>query len=216
GAALAFALAALIGWTVIARADNRRLPPDAGPFARAVDLTPLDRTAVHSEGRIKSFDSFAQETLAFISGPRRAADLPPDFLYLDMLFRPERYADAPVIHLKHKPMRAQLGAALLAAGAIDEDYARRFESDGRLEPTLFEHPAAGALMRTWANDLVRTAKHVNGVGNALSLLMPQSLLEQLRMIPPPSRSAEAPWIALDEVWSLGGRFESPASHADAL
>jgi len=216
GALLGLALAGLIGWMVLSRADNRSLPQDAGEFARSVDLTPLDRAAVHSEGRLKSFDSFAQETVSFISGPKRVGGMPPDFVYLDMLFRPEQYAQRPLIYVKNQSMRAQLSAALQGAGATDADWGRAFERDGLIEPALVEHPAAARLFRVWANDVVRTAKHVNAVANAIALSDPRALVSELKMIPPPGGGKDSAWIGLDQVWSAGMAFESPRSPADAI
>lgn len=74
---------------------------DAGKsFVERVDLKPLGTIAVQSDGRLKSLSSFAQEMMAFVSGPREINGQDPLFTYLDMLFRPDVYRDADVIYVK--------------------------------------------------------------------------------------------------------------------
>src|SRR5690606_21275087 len=81
-------------------------------FRAEVDLSPLARIAVQSEGRLKSFDSFANGMMHFVSGPRRIAGQSPSYTYLDMMCRPEAYTDADVIYVKNKSVRLQLAEAL--------------------------------------------------------------------------------------------------------
>ena len=67
---VATALALLVIMTVSYRNAAARPPePERSAFAQAVDLTPLAGTAVHENGRLKSFDSYASTMLHFIAGP---------------------------------------------------------------------------------------------------------------------------------------------------
>ena len=81
---------------------------EAGGFAQAVDLEPFGTLAVHTEGRVKSFDSFATSTMKFVTGPRGVNGQSPSFTYLDMMFRPEVYAHADVVYVKNKNLRADI------------------------------------------------------------------------------------------------------------
>ena len=87
--------------------------PGGVPFPQAVDLLPLGRVAVFTEGRLKSFPSFANTQMQFVAGPKRIDGQSPEFTYLDMLFRPEAYQDADVVYVKNKEVRTRIAQALL-------------------------------------------------------------------------------------------------------
>jgi len=189
----------------------------AGAFAAALDLTPLDRAAVYHRGRLKSFQSFAQEVVSQIAGrpgvrfaaptpddPGAMVRLPADFAYLDMLFRPDRYAGTPIIYLKNKPMRATLAARLVAAGEMDEAQAERFIDIGQVSVPMVMGPTASQLIGTWARDLVRTAKFVDQLENSVALSQWETLRDLLRIVPPPSGDAQAPWLSVQDLWDEAG------------
>lgn len=216
GLLLGLLLSALMFAMVISRADNRRLPEDAGEFLRAVDLSPLDRAAVHSEGRIKSFDSFAQEMLGFVAGPKRIAGLPPDLAYLDMLFRSERYEDAPIIYVKNESMRGQLAAAILADAteAQRDAYTTRMETfrrTGLISRAMLKAESIQELMQRWSLDIVRTAKHVNSIQAGINMSQPTALMGMLDLIPPPDGNPNSPWINIASLWSRDQQFQAPGS-----
>lgn len=203
GAALAAALAALI-FSMVLRSSSRGVSEgDDAAFAQALDLSPLDRAAVWNEGRLKSFDAFATEMMGFISGRSRPLGRPIDFAYLDMIFAAERYADAPIIFVKNKGMRAQLASALQSAAAMTADDAREFIRTGLISDQRLSLPASESLLRQWSMDMVRTAKHADAILSARSLRRPEVLLDLLRMIPPPSGRGDEPWLSLGDVWQPG-------------
>ncbi len=203
GLALAASLAALLFTMVVSSSSNRGLPSDAGDFLRSVDLSPLDRAAVHSEGRVKSFDSFAQEMLGLISGPRRIAGLPPDLAYLDLMLRPARYTDTPLIFVKQKTMRERLAASIEAhaAGPAVIAAMKSFRESGLIALPFFQIESVNDLMNQWDQDLVRTAKHVGAIRTSLNLSNPNRLLAMLTMIPPPDARADSPWLSLADLWT---------------
>src|SRR4051812_10416165 len=82
-------------------AENTTIPPNA-EFARAVNLKPLSALAVYTEGRVKSFDSFARGSMQFVTGAQRVNGQSASFTYLDLMLRPKLYADADVIYIKNK------------------------------------------------------------------------------------------------------------------
>lgn len=225
GALLGLLMAAGLFWMVVSRSNNQRLPAEVAGFLREVDLTPLDRAAVYSEGRIKSFDSFAQEIMGFISGSRRPQGLPPDLAYLDLMLRAERYANVPVIYVKNESMRAQLAAALQEERPIldAEDAARRvrlsseelaaFQKTGLISRAALQDRRAQELMDRWAMDVVRTAKHVNTIRSALNLSEPSALFSLMQMIPPPDGQRSSPWLGLGELWQQLG---APGIGVEAL
>lgn len=203
GLALAALLSAALFAMIVSRSGNRSLPAGADGFLRVIDLTPLDRAAVHSQGRLKSFDSFAHETLGLISGPRRIAGLPPDLAYLDLMLRPNAYADTPLIFVKQRSMREQIALSVEAHAAEPTRLVamRDFRETGLLAIPFFQSESVRDVLALWDRDLVRTAKHVNAIRTAISLSNPRTLLTALAMIPPPDARADSAWISLADLWT---------------
>ena len=108
--ALAVALAGAV--PALAQAPAAAPAPDARPFHELVDLRPLDSVAVFTEGRLKSFGSFANTQMQFVSGPRKVGGQPADFTYLDLMFRPKAYEGAALLYVKNKQVRARVSDAV--------------------------------------------------------------------------------------------------------
>ncbi|MFO0874562.1 MAG: cytochrome c biogenesis protein CcsA [Phycisphaerales bacterium] len=186
-------------------------------FAAQVDLAPFGSIAVHTEGRLKSFDSFANGMVSLVSGPRKIAGQTPGFTYLDMLFRPAAYADADVIYVKNKPVRAQIAEALVAAYASAPESARNelrtrldgFVETGLVSPKLLRDPALAPLIDRLQSDLIRTEKVVGAMSTAFAVMRPEQLLGRLRIVPPPL-AATGPAMQPGSP-DAGDRSASPAS-----
>jgi cytochrome c-type biogenesis protein CcsB len=204
GAAASAALAALILVMLLGRTTTAPSELPDGEFARAVDLTPLDRSAVLASGRIKSYDSFASEMLSLVGGRNRLRGLPPDFAYLDLMFRPAVYADAPIIFVKNPNVREQIIAALADDSGgeplLTEDAKSLLRSKGLVTQSVARSPQVEELLQRLSMDVVRTAKVVDAIRTALTLTDPRVLREQLRMIPPPSGRADERWTAVSSIW----------------
>jgi cytochrome c-type biogenesis protein CcsB len=176
-----------------------------------IDLTPLDRTAVYSQGRVKSFDSFAKDVVGAIAGPKTYEGKPRDFLYVDLMVRPRAYADADIVYVKRAPMRERIAEVLsgradgslsaprLAEGARLE----RFLETGLISPRLLAQPAVRSLFDQLRRDLLRTAKPVQTIEQALELMQPGRLEAALRIIPPPDGDPSSPWISVNELKAGG-------------
>ena len=137
------------------------------PFHKQVDLTPLDAVAVFTDGRLKSFGSYANTQMQFISGPRKVAGQSPDFTYFDLLFRPDAYAKADVIYVKNREVRARI---VQAAGADAqfratepdwEQHLRAFESTGLVSEQVLQIPGVRTELQAMEGDLIRTAKDMD-------------------------------------------------------
>jgi cytochrome c-type biogenesis protein CcsB len=204
GAAASAALAALILVMLLGRTTTAPSELPDGEFARAVDLTPLDRAAVLASGRIKSYDSFASEMLSLVGGRNRLRGLPPDFAYLDLMFRPAVYADAPIIFVKNPNVREQIIAALADDSGgeplLTEDAKSLLRSKGLVTQSVARSSQVEELLQRLSMDVVRTAKVVDAIRTALTLTDPRVLREQLRMIPPPSGRADERWTAVSSIW----------------
>ncbi len=208
-----------------------RAPASAGSdpatsFASRVDLEPLGAVAVHTEGRLKSFGSFANTIMNAISGPKSIAGQSPSFTYLDMMLWPEWYADADVIYVKNKDVRARLAQAWRSAASEAKftgrtpagiDLAARaarlraFESSGLISENLLLDPGVrqwrreiAPLMRELEGDLIRSAKQVDQVQAALGMKQPSFLLESLRLLPPGGGAVDQPWQSIGAIQLLPG------------
>ena len=184
------------------------------PFHKQVDLTPLDKVAVFTDGRLKSFGSYANTQMQFISGPRKVAGQSPDFTYFDLLFRPDAYAKADVIYVKNREVRARIvqaaGAdAQFPASEPDwEQHLRAFESTGLVSEQILQIPGVRTELQAMEGDLIRTAKDMDMIKGALSVKDPAFLLGSLRVIPPADGSFDRPWASIGDIMLLGA---DPAS-----
>lgn len=205
-------IAALVGYTVY-RETNRAPRPRIAPteFASKVDLHPLDRTAVHADGRLRSFESHAKTYMGIVSGPRSINGQTNAFTYLDLMFRPERYADAPIVYVKNKLVLSQILDVLKEDPRLTSDFIQSTRKSGLLPRTLLREPAAVAFLQRLGQDLIKGAKPVDAIQSAMGVSDPRFLLESLRMIAPPSGELNKPWVSLSEL--AGGSAPQDSAHA---
>lgn len=201
------ALVCLVAWTLAptTRADG------AKPFHQRVDLEPLGRIAVHAEGRLKSFGSHANTMLHFVSGPREINGQDAAFTYIDMMLRPEAYADADIIYIKNKQVREAIAKALLERDPGLAERMRVFQETGLTSPTLLRRPELGPLYRALEADLVRTAKPMDQLKSALAVADARFLLSRLRIVPPGTGEFEHQWHGIDEIMLVPGQVAAPAA-----
>ena len=173
------------------------------PFHELVDLRPLDRVAVFTEGRLKSFASFANAQMQFVSGPRRIAGQGPDFTYLDLMIVPAAYEDADVIFVKNKEVRARIAQAALRDDPSLELRMQAFVASGLVSERVLSLPSVRPELQAMQGDLIRTAKEMDAIKGALSVKDPQYLLQSLRLVPPGDGSADKPWSSVADVMLLG-------------
>ena len=176
--------------------------PDS-PFARAVDLQAFGRVAVHHEGRLKSFDSYARTLMDAVSGSKSYRGQSPGFTLLDLMFRPEAYADADILYVKNKPMRAQIVKALQGTHAAHDpgfgERMDRFVEQGLISDQLLRQPAVLRLLETLRRDLMRTARFVEALDSAAFVMGAGFLEDSLCVVPPPGGDAQTPWLPLHDV-----------------
>jgi cytochrome c-type biogenesis protein CcsB len=173
------------------------------PFHEQVDLRPLDRVAVFTEGRLKSFASFANTQMQFVTGPRKVAGQGSDFTYLDLMIRPGAYADADLIFVKNKEVRARIAQAAQRDDASLTERLKAFEKSGLASEKVLQLPSVRAELQAMEGDLIRTAKEMDAMKGALSVKEPQFLLSSLRLIPPADGAADKPWASIADIMLLG-------------
>jgi ABC-type transport system involved in cytochrome c biogenesis permease subunit len=187
-------------------------------FAKGVNLDKARLIAVQNDGRLKTLDTLARETVKMITGSVNFTVVGPDgkkfaqdpvFTFLDMVFNPRDYRENRTLFIKKKPIResicdtayAQLDDATVKralGGATLNDVMR----DGLVSQAFLELAPVRAKLVELDRDLMRGAKEIEGLANAASLSNPRALKEMMRVIPPPgAESVEPRWHT---VAALGG------------
>lgn len=198
---LAIALLCAVG---SARGADEPVAPSDDAFARDVDLSPLGAVAVHYQGRLKSFESFAFSVMKQVTGPRGHEGRPHGFTYLDMLLAPERYANTEIVWVKSKLIRATMAGALEGRHDWPRERLNSLLRTGNVAPpTILEDQAVRERLGRIARDAIK-AKHVEQVETALHLMSPAVLGDRLRILPPESGDATTPWM------SVVGLHDAPA------
>src|SRR5262245_10879599 len=146
--------------------------------------------AVQTEGRLKSFDSFANGLMHVVSGPRSIAKQHPSFTLLDMMFRPDAYDDADCIYVKNKSVRVQIAQALEAAHPELQERLDAFMHTGLLAPRLVADPSLRPLYEHLSADLIRTEKSVSALRAAMNVRQPEFLRSRLHILPDASASED--------------------------
>jgi len=183
------------------RMANR--PPQTGegpsPFAQHVRLDPLYKTAVQADGRLRSFESHAKTFMGMVSGSRSIRGQTNGLTYLDLMFRPESYADTDLIFVKNKEVRIQILDALKGRSDIDPARHDMIFKTGLFPRKLMTQPEVAALLQKLGQDLIRTSKAVDAINQALGVSDPRFLLQNLRLIPPPSGELNVQWRTMSDV-----------------
>lgn len=187
-----------------------------GAFRDGVDLVAFGELAVHTEGRLKSFDSFATEKMDLILGRRGFDEQTPAFTYLDMMFRPDRYRDTPAIYVKNPQLRSDIVATLSETTVASRPgFTERmavFEKRGMAAEQDLRHPAVSALLEERSRDLIRTARFVNMIDGALYWKDPNVLVGALAVVAPPQGDESTPWISIADL--VEGQSGGPVAFVD--
>lgn len=190
-----FVVCTMVLFLAEGRAARAEDAPASQPVAAFADRVNLDRfrlIAVQNEGRLKTMDTLARETMTRITGtaflPRpetmagAAEKLDPVFAYLDLMLRPEAYRDVRLFYVKKKPVRQAL---LTAAGSeVDEAMRAAIYEDGRVSLAFVTLPAVRASIEQLDRDVMRTSKDVDMLQSAAGLSQSSTLQRILRIIPP--------------------------------
>ena len=180
-------------------------PTDAAPtFYEAVDLSPLDEVTIWQDGRLKSFESFARDTMNWISGPRKPGGLKPRVAMLDIMLRPQVWSDQDLYFVQNKLVRVEIARALRDSSmrptiASDERLERFI--DGGLAPRAFlTHPDVASMLGRMRTDVMRFARPVQAIETALAVAGPELIRGELLLVPPAGAEAlQKPWIRIGDV-----------------
>ncbi|MDA0214500.1 MAG: cytochrome c biogenesis protein CcsA [Planctomycetota bacterium] len=171
-------------------------------FYQQVDLSPLDSVAVQTEGRLKSFGSFAHSQMGYVSGSRKINGQRPEFTFLDMLFRPKAYEDADVIYVKAPIVRKSIADAIVLADPNLSARMDGFIKTGLISEELLQRSEVEPVMRQMQLDLLRTAKAMDSLRGARTVMRPDFLLRELRIIPTAGDQNDQQWSSIRDIMLL--------------
>lgn len=209
-AMVVLAIIGYAGWRSMNRApetgDSPKTPAQQVDlaFAQQVDLTPLYKTAVQADGRLRSFESHAKRSMGIIAGARSIQGQSNGFTYLDLMLRGQAYDETELIYVKHKDVRRQILDVLAGHGDIDGQQREAIQKRGLFSRKMLMHPVVGALMERLGKDLIRTSKVVDAIHFALNASHDRFLAQNLRLIAPPGGAIDTPWFSITALEQSGG------------
>ena len=168
-------------------------------FSNSVDMGPWsERVAVFSNGRVKSFETFARSYMSYILGPRKFENQHATFTYFDMLIRPERYANQSIVYVKHKGLRAAIIDAANQNAPDAQATLQLFMETGLIPQEVLQEDDVTALLNTLRQDVRRYATPVEQIESAMYAANPQMLWSNLKIIPPDSGRFDEPWSTITQ------------------
>ena len=171
----------------------------ADEFSQSVDMSPWsDRVAVFTDGRVKSFETFARSYMPYIMGSKKFQSQDATFTYLDMLIRPERYVDEDIIYVKHKGLRAAIIAEVDTTNPDVQSRMDTFMERGLVSREILQEDAVRSLLNRLRQDVRRFATPVEQIEGAIGASNPQVLWSNLRLIPPVSGQFDHSWTIIGQ------------------
>ncbi|MEM6560490.1 MAG: cytochrome c biogenesis protein CcsA [Planctomycetota bacterium] len=147
--------------------DNRAaIVEDRTAFIDAVDVEPVKRLSVQDRQTLKTFDTFARERIADITGKRRIDGQEPVFTVLDMAYRPELYAGRNLIKVRHLPLRLELAELPM----LSDEQADRLRKEGTISLLFFVHQEVQEFLENQQASAVHKADAINRLGIQAAML----------------------------------------------
>ena len=172
----------------------------AQPAEAKIDMTPWgDQVAVFTEGRVKSFETFARSYMQYISGTRLIDGQPATFTFFDMMVRPEWYANKPIIFVKNKNVRAIIVGEIDASQPETQEKLDFFMKKGLISREFLQLPSVHTKFQQLRRDVMRFASSIESIDTALGASDPRNMWANMQVVPPPNGSFDAPWTTLDTV-----------------
>ena len=169
-------------------------------FERSVDMNPWsERVAVFTDGRVKSFETFARSHMTFIFGTRSFEGQPATFTYFDMMIRPERYIDRDIVYVKNKGLRAAIIGEVDTTEPALQERMNTFMKTGLVSREILQDSDVRTLLNRLRQDVMRFATPVEIIDGAIGTSDPRNLWAALRIVPPPNGSFDLPWSTLEGV-----------------
>jgi len=180
------------------------LPVSAAPtsdaFADAVDLAPLGKISVLHNQVLKTFDSYARQSLTQVSGRGSLDGRGAVFTILDIAFRPEAYAHRNLIHVKNVPLRKDFDKLTHIDGAEKT----RILEEGKISLAFWFSPEVQAWAQTIQSTATFKATAIERVQTGAFVLgqiaRPFPTFPGASILPPSTTEApNKPWRNINEI-----------------
>lgn len=167
-------------------------------FETRVDMTSWsDGVAVFTEGRVKSYETFARSFMPYIMGSRKYENQDATFTYFDMMLRPEKYLGKDIIYVKHKGLRASIAAEIDNTDPITGQRLAGFMETGMISRELLQSTKVLSLLNRLRRDVRRFASPIEKIEGSIAVSDPRNMWASLRIIVPASGSMHEQWLTLD-------------------
>ena len=170
-------------------------------FASDVDLTDAKLLSVQHNQTIKTFDTFARDTLFAVTGGKAKFDgKSAAFVVMDMMLRPEPYAAQNLIYVRNKPFREDFETLSM----IDDSEKKRIVKEGTISLDFWMKPDVQEAMAKIMSQATVKAEAINQIAGQAATLANLlrddngfNALDGLAILPPPGTSGpnERPWAA---------------------
>lgn len=111
-------------------------------FARQLDLSPLESISIQHSQTLKTFDSFARQTLSLITGKTKLDGHEAVYTILDISFQPSQYVSRNLIKIKNVPLRYDFSDLQI----IDEAEKQRIIHEGTISLHFYLRPEVQELL----------------------------------------------------------------------
>jgi ABC-type transport system involved in cytochrome c biogenesis permease subunit len=173
----------------------------ADAFTDAVNIDPLRFMSVQHNQTIKTFDTYARQTIQQITGRPWMGDMSASKAVLDVAMRPVEYVDRNVIYIRNKPFRKDIQQLPF----LDKAEAERILHEGTISYSFWTRAdVQDAMNRIMATSSVKATaiNEINGQAGMLGQIMDaphfrKTLMHQA-IVPPEGAKHpnEKPWETL--------------------
>jgi len=189
----------------------------ADDFESQVNLKDVRLMAVQSDQTLKTFDTFARDTLFQITG-NKAVSLKgksAPFVVLDMAFRPEAYENANILYIRNIPFRTDFEDLAM----IDSAEKERIKKEGTVSLAFWLDPhVRDAMARIMSQATVKATaiRQIDGEASALAQLLGTNNSPPLANVAilPPLDAADAnakPWATPGMLFNAAAQAQAAAA-----
>ncbi len=215
-----FCLALLASWFAVNAAARGQAPanlptPAAVPtdnpdFAALVDLSPLRTLTVQHQQTLKTFDSYARQTLELITGHGTWKGQDPVYTVMDIACRPQRYVGLDMIKIHNAPLRTEFRRMAF----LSHDQAEDIVNTGLVSLDLLARPEVQNQLAAAAAADVRKSQAVGQVFMARQAMLDlctanldgAGLFTPAAVVPPAAGTAATDWQRVFDVASVDPKW----------
>ncbi len=164
-------------------------------FVAAINLDELRALSLQDRQTIKTWDTYARQTISQIAGRSKVDDQDPLFTMLDISFNPETYVDKPILRIKNP----QFLKDLLAMPGLTAEEKTSIESKKAVTLRFWMSEPTQAFVRKMQQDVVASRDTINQIrmsAQALDRLLAADQLGHMAILAPVK---DATWHSTREV-----------------